>query len=117
MRRDIKRLKGITTQTLLALIVLTAARGVNRFMDHRETWYSLPMEKIVQQAQEKGIPGEYWVRDDGVKMYGDYVICAANYKVHPYGSTIDTSLGKGRVLDTGGFAKKNPTTIDIATDW
>lgn len=115
--RITRNLKQITTQMLLMTTILTATKGVNHFLDHRETWYNLPMEKIVQQAQEKGIPGEYWIREDGVKMYGEYVICAANYKVHPYGSTVDTSLGKGLTLDTGGFAKKSPTTIDIATDW
>ena len=59
----------------------------------------------------------YWVREDGVKMYGDYVIVAANLDVHPRGSTVETSLGTGIVLDTGGFAAENPTQVDIATDW
>lgn len=111
------RLKIAATQTLLALSVLTAVKGVNNFCGHRETYYNLPMDKIIQQAREKNVPGEYWVRDDGVKMYGEYVICAGNYKTHPYGSFVDTSLGRGVVIDTGGFAKKNPTAIDIATEW
>lgn len=50
-------------------------------------------------------------------MYGDYVIVAANLDVHPRGSTVETSLGTGIVLDTGGFAAENPTQVDIATDW
>lgn len=117
MRRDIKRLKGIATQTLLALSVLTAAKGVNNFMGHKETWYNLPMNRIVQRAKDNNIPGEYRIREDGVKMYGDKIIVAANHKTHPYGSHVDTSLGKGIVLDTGDFAKNNPEQVDIATNW
>jgi hypothetical protein len=29
------------------------------------------MEKVIEHARNFGIEGEYWVRDDGVKMYGD----------------------------------------------
>lgn len=107
-------IKAIIT---LSAIILTATAGRVTFDGHYETYYSLPMEKIVQQAKEKGIEGEYWIREDGVKMFGEYVMCAGSFKVHPYGSTVETSLGTGRILDTGEFAKKNPTTIDIATDW
>ena len=117
MQRRVKRLKGIATQTLLALSVLTAAKGVNNFMGHKETWYNLPMNRIVQRAKDNNIPGEYRIREDGVKMYGDKIIVAANYKTHPYGSHVDTSLGKGIALDTGDFAKNNPEQVDIATAW
>lgn len=75
------------------------------------------MDQVVANAQAAGIQGEYWVREDGVKMYGDYVIVAANLDVHPRGSTVETSLGTGIVLDTGSFASENPTQVDIATDW
>ena len=115
MRRG--RLKGIATQTLLAMTVLTAVKGTNDFLGHKETWYNLPMGRIVQQAQEQGYQAQYWEREDGVKMYGHFVIVAANFKTHPYGSVVDTSLGQGIVLDTGDFAKKSPTTIDIAVNW
>ena len=96
---------------------LTQSSGVNYYGDQKETYYNLNMSRVVSRAQDSGIQGDYWVRDDGVKMYGDYVIIAANQDVHPYGSTVDTSLGEGIVLDTGGFAAGNPTQVDIATDW
>lgn len=96
---------------------LTKRGGVNYYGDQKETYYNLNMNGVVNNAQNAGIEGNYWVRDDGVKMYGDYVIVAANQDVHPYGSTVDTSLGTGIVLDTGGFAAGNPTQVDIATDW
>ena len=99
--------------------VLNAYNGVNYNANgNKETYYNLPMGGIVSRAQnEWGIEGEYWVREDGVKMYGDYVIVAANLNEYPRGSIVETSLGQGIVLDTGGFAQYNPQQFDIATDW
>jgi uncharacterized coiled-coil protein SlyX len=96
---------------------LTATGGVYWYGDQKETWYNLPMEKVIEQAQNNGIYGEYWVRDDGVKMYGDYIMCACNRDVHPMGSLVETSLGTGISLDTGAFADINPTQVDIAVGW
>lgn len=59
----------------------------------------------------------YWVREDGCKMLGDYIMVAANLNVHPRGSIVETSRGLGLVCDTGSFARHNPTQIDIATSW
>ena len=59
----------------------------------------------------------YWVREDGVKMLGSYVMVAANYEIRPKGTIIESSLGYAIVCDTGGFAKKNPTQIDVAVTW
>ena len=96
---------------------LTANAGVNYYGEQKETYYNLNMNGVVNNAQSSGIEGDYWVREDGVKMYGEYVIVAANQDVHPYGTTVETSLGEGIVLDTGSFANENPTQVDIATDW
>lgn len=96
---------------------LTPSGGVNNYNGQLETYYNLPMEGVIQQARNFGIEGEYWIRDDGVKMYGDYVIVAANRDVHPIGSLVETSLGTGISLDTGAFAAGNPTQVDIATSW
>lgn len=99
--------------------VLSKYGGVNWFEGHKETYYNLPMEGVINIARSKGNfdEYEYAVREDGVKTFGDYVMCAANYTVHPYGSIIHTSLGDGIVLDTGGFALTNPEAIDIAVNW
>jgi hypothetical protein len=97
---------------------LTKSGGVNYNANgNKETYYNLDMSNVVANAQAQGIEGEYWVRDDGVKMYGDKVIVAANLDVYPRGTTVETSLGKGIVLDTGEFASENPTQFDIATSW
>lgn len=97
--------------------VLTASNGVNYYGNQKETYYNLPMEGVISIAKSQGIEGEYWIREDGCKMYGDYIIVAANLDTHPRGSLVETSLGTGIVLDTGSFAESNPHHIDIATDW
>lgn len=100
--------------------VLTASKGVNYGPSGKETYYNLPMGGVVRIMRNMGFDAEnypYWVRNDGVKMLGDYVLCACNLSVHPRGSLVETSLGKGICADTGGFAKHNPTQIDIATSW
>lgn len=96
---------------------LTPESGTFTFEGHTETYYNLDMSVVVQVAQSKGIAGEYHVRSDGAKMIGDYIMVAADYSVHPYGSLVNTSLGMGIVVDTGGFIAWNPQGIDIAVDW
>ena len=111
MRRE----RLIATQMLLALSVLTAAKGVNNFMGHKETWYNLRMDKVIERADEDlGMTDLYHIREDGVKMYGPWVICAAHPSKVRY-TRIDTSLGKGIILDT--HRVNDPDLIDIATDW
>lgn len=97
--------------------VLTMSGGVNYYYDQKETYYNLNMDAIVDMAHDMGIEGEYWVREDGCKMLGEYIMVAANLDVHPRGSLVATSLGMGIVVDTGGFAASNPTQIDIAVAW
>ena len=61
-----------------------------------------------------GYDYEYWVRGDGVKMFGPYVIVAADFGWLPRGSVIETSLGTGMVCDTGAGGWY---WTDIATAW
>ena len=96
---------------------LTRSKGVNYYGDQKETWYNMDMSNIVRYAASNGIPGEYWVRDDGCKMLGDYIILACNRDIYPYGTLVETSLGTGISLDTGGFASHNPYQVDIAVNW
>lgn len=101
--------------------VLTAKNGtVNGPSGGKETYYALNMSKVVSNMREQGFDEEnypYWVREDGVKMIGDYVMVAANLDVHPRGSLVPTTLGVGIVCDTGDFAKTNKLQLDIATNW
>jgi len=99
---------------------LTKSRGAQYWTDskgvsHRETYYDLNM-RVVMQACGQG--GQYSVRPDGAKVDAQgYVIIAANYGNYPRCSLVETSLGTGRVYDTGGFAARHPTGFDLATDW
>ena len=97
---------------------LTKSGGVYYGPSGKETYYNLDMNGVVSNAQNMGIEGEYWVREDGCKMYGDYIICAADLNVHPRGSLVESSLGTCIVLDTGGFATNGSgVALDIAVDW
>ena len=99
---------------------LTKSKGAQMFTDsdgvvHRETYYDLPMN-VVMRACGQG--GYYTVRADGVKIDRDgYAIIAANYGNYPRCSVVETSVGPGKVYDTGGFAARHPHGFDIATDW
>lgn len=89
--------------------VLTPSSGINWFNGRKETYYNLNMSGVVANAKNMGIEGDYWVRGDGVKMYGGYIIVAAQMDK---GTIIDTSLGAGIVLDWCPAG-----TIDVAVSW
>ena len=99
--------------------VLTKRGGVNYYKGTKETYYNLDMTRIYAKADANfGTWHKKWVRDDGVKMYGPYVVLAVPFDVYPYGTTdIPTSLGLGIALDTGTFAETNKNAIDIAVNW
>lgn len=97
--------------------MLTASKGVNYGPSGKETYYNLNMSGVVNIMQSMGYNEQYWVREDGVKMYGDYVMVAADLNTHPRGSLVESSLGTAIVVDTGGFASSNPNQLDIATSW
>jgi len=107
---------------------LTAAMGRNRYtvrtangtiIERQETYYDLPMSGVMAiAARECGVKAYYTVRDDGVKVDADgYVLVAAELSRYPRCSVVETSLGLGKVYDTGSFALTNPEQFDIATDW
>lgn len=96
---------------------LTASAGVVQGPSGRETYYNLDMAGVVALMRSLGNTDEYWVREDGVKMLGDYVMVAAHLGLRPRGSLVMTSVGMGIVCDTGGFANANPTQLDIAAAW
>ena len=99
----------------------------------QETYYNMDMSGIVSSLQRGGWMYNqcvdtdlidyildtkgYWVREDGCKMFGDYIMVAAGLDVRPRGSLVQTSLGMGIVVDTGGFAYNDPYQLDIATTW
>lgn len=98
---------------------LTKARGAQLYTDaggvtHRETYYDLPMNIVIGTCSDS----DYSIRSDGAKIDKDgYVLVAASYVVYPRCSIVETSLGPGKVYDTGGFALRYPHGFDLATDW
>ena len=96
---------------------LTASKGVNYGPTGKETYYNLNMSGVIDTMQNLGYNAEYWVREDGVKMYGDYVMVAADLNTYPRGTLVESSLGTAIVVDTGSFAASNPNQLDIATSW
>lgn len=96
---------------------LTKSKGRINGPSGSETYYNLDMTNIVNRMHRLGYEGEYWEREDGCKMLGDYILIAADFSTRPIGTILETSLGLGIVADTGGFVEWNPTGIDIATTW
>lgn len=101
---------------ILLAAVLTARMGTINYIDHCETWYDLPMKRVVERAdQHYGIQGVFAIREDGVKTYNGFVILATDWGKYPYGSTLETSLGTGVVLDA--HTANNENIVDVATAW
>ncbi|MFZ1360484.1 MAG: ubiquitin-like domain-containing protein [Candidatus Saccharimonadales bacterium] len=98
---------------------LSRSKGANMFTDskgvmHRETYYDLAMNVVMQSCGG----GSYTVRPDGAKVDKDgYILVAAHLGNYPRCSVVETSMGLGKVYDTGGFAARHPHGFDLATDW
>jgi hypothetical protein len=88
---------------------LTAPMGVKHFNGHRETWYS---QKVLPGGGLKS-PGRH-VADDGTVRDGEgYIVVASDLSYLSRGSVVLTSLGPGKVYDTGCAYG----TIDIYVNW
>ena len=97
--------------------VLSRSRGTITGPSGKETYYNLNMSGCISIMNGRGFNEPYWVRSDGVKMYGYYVMCAAGLSIRPKGSIVESSNGLAIVVDTGGFAARNPRQLDIAVTW
>lgn len=100
--------------------VLNAQVGAVEGPSGKETYYNLPMDYVVEIMRDKGYSEEeypYWIREDGCKMLGDYIMCAAALDIRPKGTILESSLGTCIVCDTGEFIYSNHTQIDIAVNW
>jgi hypothetical protein len=98
---------------------LSKSKGAQLYTDangvtHRETYYDLPMNAVMGACGGGG----YTIRYDGAKIDKDgYLLVAANLHNYPRCSIVETSMGPGKVYDTGGFALRYPHGFDLATDW
>ena len=89
--------------------VLNPYIGVVYYNGHKETYYS-------QQVLPGGgldIPGRHVAADGTIRDGDGYICVAADWSYLPYGSIVETSLGTGKVYDTGCAYG----TVDIYTNW
>ena len=99
---------------------LTKQSGVFYGESGKETYYNLNMNRCISVMRGLGYDEAnypYWIREDGVKMLGDYVMVAADFSIRPRGTLVKTSLGMGIVVDTGTFARYDSTMLDICVTW
>lgn len=99
---------------------LTPEKGRHYGPSGEETYYNLDMSGCISIMRSMGYSeSEYpvWTDARNVKYFGNYIMIAADLNTRPKGTLVETSLGTGIVVDTGGFAYSNPTQIDIATQW
>lgn len=88
---------------------LTRSNGVVYFAGHRETWYST--NEAAGKATAWEIPDKH-VAEDGTIRDKDGFVCVASSD-HPKHTIIMTSVGVGKVYDTGC----SHGTIDVYTTW
>lgn len=97
--------------------VLTKSKGVNYGPIGKETYYNLPMGGVVRIMRNMGfdeVNYPYWIREDGCKMLGPYIMVAANFNHFPRGSVVECSRGWALCVDTGYLGYNQ---LDIATSW
>ena len=95
----------------------------------KETWCNLNPNNLAKLMREQhGIELDFWIREDGVYMYGDYVMVAADIPhmdgtqqeaEYRKGDLVQTSLGTGMVVDLCGMAestRKGNTDVDVWYD-
>ncbi len=87
---------------------LTRDKGVVYFNGHKETWYSTSQGSW---GVVYGIPGRYTGSDGIIRDENGYICVASND--YPKGTVVETSLGTGKVYDTGALSG----TVDIYAEW
>lgn len=97
--------------------VLTKRKGVNYGPLGKETYYNLPMQGVIRIMRNAGYSESefpYWVREDGVRMLGDYIILAGRIGQFERGTIVRCSLGEGMICDYG-YLEWNG--VDVAVVW
>lgn len=97
--------------------ILTKSKGVNYGPLGRETYYNLPMQGVINIMRRNGYDAErfpYWVREDGVRMLGDYIMLAGRASQFERGTIVRCSLGEGMICDYGHLEWNG---LDVAVVW
>lgn len=96
--------------------VLNKTNGVVYGPSGKETYYNLDMSGVIRIMRSLGYDYDYWVRDDGVKCFGEYIMLATNTNVYPKGTIVETTRGTGMVCDHCERAEYDPV-FDLAVSW
>ncbi len=131
-RMDYVRTDGVTVQESWCQIPLENSKELADF-------YKFDGDKVVEGTKISDM--EYWVRDDGVQMIGDYVAVATDViprrtygidddmgywdgQTYNYGDVVETTLGKGIVMGVCTYAVgyreqygTDHTNLEIYTLW
>lgn len=88
----------------------------------KETYYNQDMSTLISWARDAGLSEDeypYWIREDGCKMLGKYIMCAADLNHFPRYSLVESSLGTCIVVDTGDFIYLDEgwNWLDLAVTW
>jgi hypothetical protein len=97
--------------------ILTKSKGVNYGPLGRETYYNLPMQGVINIMRRSGYDAgrfPYCVREDGVRMLGDYIMLAGRVGQFERGTIVRCSLGEGMICDYG-YLEWNG--VDVAVVW
>lgn len=86
---------------------LTPQKGRITYNGHTETYYS----QRVLPGGGLGIPGRHIASDGTIRDSSNYIVLASDD--YPKGTVVQTSLGPGKVYDTGS----GRGNIDLYTDW
>ena len=109
-------------------MVLDSSLGVieNGPSGDYETFYDadvicdVGMDNCVKYMRDLGFDEEtypYYIREDGVRMFGDYVMVAANTEILPKGTLLETTLGTAMVVDHCENAESILNQVDVAVNW
>ena len=104
-------------EKVLPALQLSQSLGRVQGPQEIETYYNLPMDKVVQIMRDNGYTEAdypYYIREDGIKMLGDFIIVAADLNKYPKGTIVQTSLGQGIICDT---YTADEDLFDIAVNW
>lgn len=88
---------------------LTPQLGVVYYNGHKETYYS---QKVLPGGG-LDISGRHVAEDGTIRDIDNYICVATDWSFIPYGALVETSLGMGKVYDTGC----DYGTVDIYTNW
>ena len=86
---------------------LTPSKGRIWYNGHTETYYS----QKVRPGGVLAIPGRHIASDGTIRDADGYIVLASDD--YPRGTVVETSLGAGKVYDTGSGSGN----IDLYTDW